>query len=82
MYKIYQHVCDNILLYNKQFGFKKNNSTDHALMQLYDQICHAFEENKFTLGAFIDLSEAFDTVDHQILLYKLLPHGVKDNSFK
>ena len=80
--KIYQHLRDNNLLYNKQFGFQKNNSTDHAIMQLYDQVCNAFEENKFTLGIFIDLSKAFDTVDHQILLNKLLHYGITDNNLK
>ena len=39
-------------------------------MQLADQINEAFENNCFTLGIFIDLSKAFDTVNHQILISK------------
>ena len=54
-------------------------------MQLTDQINDTVESNGFTLGIFIDLSKAFDTVDHQILISKLNNYGVKGknlSSFK
>ena len=69
-------------MYSKQFGFQRNNSTEHAIIQLYDQICESFEQNKFTLGVFIDFSKAFDTVDHKILIEKLLHYGVNGNNLK
>ena len=46
----------------KQFGFQVNNSTHHAILNLTDGILTSFEKGKLTLGVFIDLSKAFDTV--------------------
>ena len=69
--RVYTYLQKNKILYYKQFGFQAGHSTDHAIIQLLDQIYENFEENKYTLGVFIDLSKAFDTVDHKILLSTL-----------
>ena len=53
--------------YNKQFGFQKGHSTDHAIVKLADQIHELFNKNIYTLGVVIDLSKAFDTVNRKIL---------------
>ena len=59
------------ILSKHQFGFRKNHSTDHAIIELTDSITKAIDEGKYTIGIFLDLSKAFDTVNHQILLNKL-----------
>ena len=46
-----------------------------ALIQLSDQLSTAIEYKKFTIGIFLDLSKAFDTVDHEILFTKLEHYG-------
>ena len=69
---MYNRICDyltkNNLLFHKQFGYRKGQSTQHALIELTNSIYDSFNENKYTLGVFIDLSKAFDTVNHKIIL--------------
>ena len=60
-------------------GFQVNHSTDHAIIELVDEVFEAFENNFCTLGGFIDLSKAFDTADHTIQLKKLELYGIRGN---
>ena len=69
--RFYSYLIENKMLFKKQFGFRSGHSTDHALLELIDQICECFEEKNYFLGTFVDLSKAFDTVNHKILINKL-----------
>ena len=69
--RLYKYLTESNLLYCKQFGFQKRHSPEHAILRVVEQINQCFENNKFTLGMFVDLSKAFDTVDHQILIKKI-----------
>ena len=73
---------ENEILNDKKFGFRAGYSTEHAILELIDQVSNGFDNNNFVLGVFIDLSKAFDTVDHNILLEKLSMYGVKENNLK
>ena len=65
------------ILYSKQFGFRKNHSTETAIIDLVTKLTDAIDKNKFTAGIFLDLSKAFDTVNHSIIIAKLQHYGIR-----
>ena len=65
--RFFKYLITNVILYKKQFGFRKGQFTEHTIIQLIVQINNSSEKNHFTLGILTDLLKAFDTVDHSIL---------------
>ena len=66
----------NNILTNQQFGFRRGRSTTLALTQFVDETLGNLDKTLFTGVLFLDFCKAFDTVDHQILLYKVKSIGV------
>ena len=73
-------VKRNNILYNKQFGFQKNMSTELAVNALIENIVQTYEKKEQGICIFLDFAKAFDTVNHQILIDKLQYHGIRGSA--
>ena len=78
--RLYSFLEQQKSIFPSQFGFQKNKSTMHSLIEIVEKIKYCIEEKKYGCGIFIDLKKAFDTVNHNILLNKLEHYGVRGTS--
>jgi retron-type reverse transcriptase len=65
------------IIHQHQFGFRKNHSTEHAILEITDALKNSIDNKELTCGLFSDFTKAFDTVDHTILLSKLYKYGIR-----
>ena len=68
------------LFYKSQYGFRSMHSTELATLELIDRITSQLDNNELPLNIYLDLSKAFTTLDHDILLHKLSHYGIKGMS--
>ena len=64
------------MFYKPQFGFRKNHTTSHAIITLVERVLKALDTGNYVVGVFFFPKNAFDTVDHNILLAKLKQYGI------
>ena len=76
--QLYDYLTSNGLLYESQYGFRKHHSTELAALEFTDRIRQEMDAKKIPFSVFLDLSKAFDTLDHTILLTKLHGYEVQD----
>ena len=75
--RIYNYAISQDILNGNQFGFRQSHSTCHAVNFSVSLIQESLRNNKHVIGIFVDLSKAFDTIDHGILLKKLERYGIR-----
>jgi len=78
--QIHQHFKDNQLYFSNQYGFRESHSTEQAVLEIVDRVTLEMNEGNTPLNIYIDLSKAFDTIDHSILLQKLQYYGLNGAS--
>ena len=64
-------------LYNSQYGFRTGHSCENAVSELLAEIIKGKQEGLYTVSMFLDLSKAFDTLEHEVLLKKLEKYGIR-----
>ena len=72
----------NNLITDNQFGFRKSHSTELAVIDIQNTLLQNLDNNKLTCTIFLDLSKAFDSVNHNILLKKLERYGIRGMPLK
>ena len=83
-------ICNQLTIYFEnnhlcnasQYGFRKNHCTEFAALELTDLILDDMDNGKIPIAIFLDLSKAFDTMNHQILLTKLYHYGIYGTPLK
>ena len=75
--RTFQFITDTGQLYESQYGFRKNHNCNDAISELLGEILHNLENNKYTVAIYLDLSKAFDTLQHSVILKKLECYGIR-----
>ena len=75
--RIHDFVSKHRLMFKGQYGFRPGYSTELELTDALDSLYNAMDNKMISVGVFLDLSKAFDTIDHQILFSKLSHYGIR-----
>ena len=79
--QVYEYFTNNELFYNSQYGFRKLHPNEYASLELVDRISQYLDNGKLPVTVYLDLSKAFDTINHEILFKKLEYYGFTDTPF-
>jgi hypothetical protein len=72
-----KYLKENAIISRHQFGFQKNKNTTQALLSFVNEVQRDIESENHSLAIYIDLTKAFDTVNHEILLKKMERYGIR-----
>jgi hypothetical protein len=75
--RLIDFLSKHSILYENQFGFQTNMSTEFAVNKLLNYIVETLEKSEIGMCIFLDFAKAFDTVNHEILIQKLEYYGIR-----
>ena len=78
--QIYPYFDSNNILSNNQYGFRRLHSTEFAVLEILDRITEALDQGHTAFVFYLDLSKAFDSLNHSILLGKLKYYGLTNSA--
>ena len=74
--QIYTYFTQNNIFSDSQYGFRQYHSTEHAVLEVVDRAVSELDMGSSAVAIFLDLSKAFDTLNHDILITKLHYYGI------
>ena len=75
--QLYDYFVKNNLIYDSQYGFRQLHSTELAALEITDRLTQNMDRGDISITIYLDLSKAFDTLNHEILINKLNYYGVR-----
>ena len=78
--RLLKYLSKHNILSLSQYGFQPQLSTEFAILELQDRIVKAIAKKEYCLGFFIDLTKAFDTLNHDLLIKKLRHIGIRGDA--
>ncbi len=75
--RLYSYLIRNKILYDKQYGFRPKRSTINAITDFTADVLPSLDGRLKCLSVYLDLSKAFDTINHGILMDKLQYYGIR-----
>ena len=75
--RLYSFFQTNKMFYENQYGFRKQRSTVDAVTKFINDVIKSYDDKQSTIAVYCDLSKAFDTIDHNMLIHKLEFNGIR-----